>query len=308
MVHCKFMETVSDNGREQDLSVDSSSKVYCEDCDKARSNGGNHIENQEDLDRVKPSTETHIKLPFPPTILPEDLVNDLLKSKSQSPKMLNEFFIYRKVFVQELRKQKLRPKMTRASKLASISWHQESSNVKNEYRRLAREVEKLYQNARNERLRSQNKEKVDEQNTIFTNPTTTNSTIAVSDIFSNGNGNDNDKIEPYSPIEAKSCTSSGQSTNTSPHLHNTTFVPINDLYTQYTNTQYTQYDQNNVYMPGHDGSMHLLDFSNSLPYPNQATSFEFVEFVPTYSLEQNIFIQDPKNLRIREFYFIFYLT
>ncbi|CAG8454007.1 1053_t:CDS:2 [Racocetra fulgida] len=174
MVHYEFTETVSDNGSEQELSIDSSPKeVYCEDCDKARSNGGNIIENQESLDHVKSLTETHVKLPFPPTILPKDLVNALLNSKSQSPKISHRA-------------------------------------------RGTQKVEKLYIDARNERLRS---EKADEQNKSFaniTNPTPTNSTIAVSDDFSNG---------PTLPTEVKSCASSEQSANTNPYLDATTFVP-----------------------------------------------------------------------------------
>ncbi|CAG8459285.1 25587_t:CDS:1 [Racocetra persica] len=314
MVHYEFTETVSDNGSEQELSIDSSPKeVYCEDCDKARSNGGKLIENKESFDHVKSLTETHVKLPFPPTIVPKDLVDALLlKSKSQSPKMLNEFFIYRKVFVQELRKQKQRLKMTRASKLASSSWHSESPKVKNEYRRLAREVEKLYIDAMKERLRAQINEKTDEQNKSFeniVNPTHTNSTIEVSDDFSNGN----DKTGPSLPTEVKSCTSSEQYTNTNPCLDDSTFVPyryptLNDS----VSDSYIQY-QDNVYMPDHDGNMHLLDLSNTMPYMHlldlsntmpysyQTVPFEF----PVYSLQQNIqpniyYIQDLKSYMTNE--------
>ncbi|CAG8715063.1 16457_t:CDS:1, partial [Dentiscutata heterogama] len=96
------------------------------------------------------------KLPYPPEIKASELVRDLLlKYESKSPKMLNEFFIYRKAFVQAFKKEKLRPKMTHVSSLASASWHKESSDVKNEYRKIAREAEQLYINERKKRQQSQ---------------------------------------------------------------------------------------------------------------------------------------------------------
>ncbi|CAG8804800.1 16813_t:CDS:1, partial [Racocetra persica] len=62
------------------------------------------------------------ELPYPYEIKVDDLVKDLLsKYETKSPKMLNEFFIYRKAFVQKFKKQKLRPKMTQVSSLASTS-------------------------------------------------------------------------------------------------------------------------------------------------------------------------------------------
>ncbi|RIA99543.1 hypothetical protein C1645_747073 [Glomus cerebriforme] len=58
--------------------------------------------------------------------------------------MLNEFFIYRKEFVRELKRRNLHPKQTKVSTLASISWHKQLPSVKDEYRRLARETERLF--------------------------------------------------------------------------------------------------------------------------------------------------------------------
>ncbi|CAG8646679.1 1528_t:CDS:1 [Acaulospora morrowiae] len=90
------------------------------------------------------SPELLIRPSFPPKICPKDLVINLLRSKSRSPKMLNEFFIYRKAYVEECKKHKLRPKMTKVSSSASVAWHNEPPAVKDEYRRLARETENLY--------------------------------------------------------------------------------------------------------------------------------------------------------------------
>ncbi|CAG8789865.1 24305_t:CDS:2 [Cetraspora pellucida] len=97
-----------------------------------------------------------VKPPYPPTIKPRDLVNDLFKIKSRTPKMLNEFFIYRKALVQELKKKKLRVKMTLVSSQASTYWHQETQQVKEAYRQLAREAERLYLQERRQSQQSSN--------------------------------------------------------------------------------------------------------------------------------------------------------
>ncbi|KAF0469546.1 MATA-HMG [Gigaspora margarita] len=249
--------------REQGLSIDSSPEGnYCKDCaDKARSNGDNRIENPETFDYIKSSTEPPIKLklPFPPTIKPEELVTNILKSKSQSPKMLNEFFIYRKVFVQELRKQNLKLKMTSASRMASDSWHKASSNIKNEYRRLAREVEKLYIKIRNEKL-------YDDQRKHVTNPAPVNYTPAISDVINNGNN------IPSSPCALE------QTINENPYSHIN--VPCSSILTLNSIDSCIPY-YDTVYMAGYDNNMYLADFSNALP-PFQ--SFQSTELFPTYSL------------------------
>ncbi|CAG8673558.1 16666_t:CDS:2, partial [Dentiscutata heterogama] len=230
------MASISDNRR---LSIDFSAEKVCEDCNKARSNGNNFIENQESFDYMKTSKETLVKLPFPPGIDPKDLVNDLLNSKAQSPKMLNEFFIYRKVYVREIRKQNLRLKMTKVSKLASSSWYQEPSKVKNEYRRIAREVENEYIFARNEKLRSQ-KAKDQHNDKHFTNSAPANSSTLVNfDVTSNGNSNN--KIEPFTPIVVKQCTPlepSIPSINANAWLYNATYVPSIFTFNPYTPSVY----------------------------------------------------------------------
>ncbi|CAG8449207.1 10057_t:CDS:2 [Funneliformis caledonium] len=82
--------------------------------------------------------------PFPPSIDTEYLVENLLKRKSKNPKMPNEFFIYRAALVKELKANNYKIKMTNLSTLASRSWNQEPSQVKSEYRKLARETERQY--------------------------------------------------------------------------------------------------------------------------------------------------------------------
>src|SRR6266498_4316136 len=74
------------------------------------------------LQPTKPSSYTGNNLlvnpPFPPNIDPKDLAIDLLNSQKKSNKLLNEFFIYRKEFVRELKRQNLHPKQTKVSTLA----------------------------------------------------------------------------------------------------------------------------------------------------------------------------------------------
>ncbi|RIA82375.1 hypothetical protein C1645_788459 [Glomus cerebriforme] len=99
-----------------------------------------------DMEDIKSIT---VKRPtFPPFIDTEILVANLLKRKTKNPKMPNEFFIYRAALVKELKANNYKIKMTKLSTLASESWSQETSDVKSEYRKLARETERKYLNAR----------------------------------------------------------------------------------------------------------------------------------------------------------------
>ncbi|CAG8777109.1 16351_t:CDS:2, partial [Dentiscutata erythropus] len=118
--------------------------------------------------------------PFPPTIDPKDLVNDLFKRKSQPPKMLNEFFIYRKAFVQELKKQRLRVKMTLVSSQASIYWHQETSQVKEE-RMYMQEYKKRQQQISNLAVNSANTFNTSISSAISSTSATSASTAPASD-------------------------------------------------------------------------------------------------------------------------------
>ncbi|KAF0454161.1 MATA-HMG [Gigaspora margarita] len=117
---------------------------------------------------------TELELPYPPEIKASELVKDLLsRYETKSPKMLNEFFIYRKAYVQAFKKQNLRPKMTQVSSLASASWHRESSDVKNAYRKIAREAEQLYINERKKRQQRQQSQTTDKMQTSDSEVTST---------------------------------------------------------------------------------------------------------------------------------------
>ncbi|RIA93570.1 hypothetical protein C1645_7009 [Glomus cerebriforme] len=86
-----------------------------------------------------------IHLPFPPTIEPRDLI---INKKSPQPngkqvRAPNAFIIYRKAFVKAARDQGHILPMTAISSLASASWEQESTTVKEEYKKIAKDAHKL---------------------------------------------------------------------------------------------------------------------------------------------------------------------
>ncbi|CAG8547378.1 2937_t:CDS:2 [Ambispora leptoticha] len=96
-------------------------------------------------------------LPSPPQIDLDEMVNKLLQKTRVNPRMPNEFFIFRKVIVKELKSlaatrttngQSKKAKMTKVSKMASDSWRVAPQSVKTEYRKLAREVERMYIDAK----------------------------------------------------------------------------------------------------------------------------------------------------------------
>src|SRR2546430_1738666 len=82
-----------------------------------------------------------IRLPFPPVIKASDIVDRRKPSKINS-KSPNAFIIYRKAFLDHISLfDNHNLKMTDVSKLVSKYWRNEPENVKNEYHRIAREVE-----------------------------------------------------------------------------------------------------------------------------------------------------------------------
>ncbi|CAG8836369.1 4920_t:CDS:1, partial [Cetraspora pellucida] len=79
-----------------------------------------------------------IKLPFPPEINSHDLV--ILHPDGRAPKTSNAFIIYRKLFVETARAGGYNLPMNIISSMASRSWEQEPEEVKNEYKRIAKEA------------------------------------------------------------------------------------------------------------------------------------------------------------------------
>ncbi|CAG8675846.1 7199_t:CDS:1, partial [Scutellospora calospora] len=79
-----------------------------------------------------------IKLQFPPEINYRDLV--ILHPDGRVPKTPNAFIIYRKLFVETARTSGYNLPMNIISSMASRSWEQEPDEVKNEYKRIAKDA------------------------------------------------------------------------------------------------------------------------------------------------------------------------
>ncbi|CAG8788464.1 6298_t:CDS:1 [Gigaspora margarita] len=79
-----------------------------------------------------------VQLPFPPKIDPRDLV--ISHNDGRIPKPPNAFIIYRKMFVETARASGYNLPMNIISSMASRSWEQELDEVKNEYKRIAKEA------------------------------------------------------------------------------------------------------------------------------------------------------------------------
>ncbi|CAB4393639.1 unnamed protein product [Rhizophagus irregularis] len=101
----------------------------------------NRSKEQQKTRKVVDSPPT-LNLPFPPHIVPEDLINS--KTRKLPSKPSNAFFIYRKVYTRELIAQNLRFKMTDVSPWVSTSWNNEPEEVKAKYKEIAKEVRKIY--------------------------------------------------------------------------------------------------------------------------------------------------------------------
>ncbi|CAG8487504.1 12705_t:CDS:1 [Dentiscutata erythropus] len=79
-----------------------------------------------------------IKIPFPPEINFQDLV--ILHPDGHVSKTPNAFMIYRKLFVETARAGGYNFPMNVISSMTSRSWEQEPEEVKNEYKRIAKEA------------------------------------------------------------------------------------------------------------------------------------------------------------------------
>ncbi|KAF0441071.1 MATA-HMG [Gigaspora margarita] len=110
-----------------------SSGVFC----------SNHQEDSmETFNNLNNMDPTSIQVPFPPRVSVSRLVEKRLQAPAHS-KSPNSFFIYRKAFLDEARTHNCKVKMTEISPIISESWKQQPPYVKNVYREIAKEVERL---------------------------------------------------------------------------------------------------------------------------------------------------------------------
>ncbi|CAG8524775.1 21546_t:CDS:1 [Racocetra persica] len=85
---------------------------------------------------------TSIQVPFPPRVSVSRLVEKRLQTPAHS-KSPNSFFIYRGAFLDEVRTRNCKVKMTDISPIISASWKRQPLFVKNAYKEIAQEVERL---------------------------------------------------------------------------------------------------------------------------------------------------------------------
>ncbi|CAG8667379.1 15337_t:CDS:1 [Funneliformis caledonium] len=89
-----------------------------------------------------PSDIPKINMPFPPKITAEEFIRDRPLSRLHF-KPPNSFFIYRKLFVRQLKLENYNDKMIRVSKWASWFWSNEPKVVKEYYKNIEKDIQKL---------------------------------------------------------------------------------------------------------------------------------------------------------------------
>ncbi|RIA98144.1 hypothetical protein C1645_750726 [Glomus cerebriforme] len=86
-----------------------------------------------------------IKVPFPPSVNPEELILKPRKAKSKLPtKPPNAFMIYRMQYVKELHAKDYRLPMRSVSASVASAWRDEPDHIVEYYEEIAREASKIY--------------------------------------------------------------------------------------------------------------------------------------------------------------------
>ncbi|CAG8449597.1 18258_t:CDS:2 [Rhizophagus irregularis] len=120
------------------------------------------VDSNDDSKQIITMSRPIIKVPFPPVIDPYDLIVKTKdgRIKSRAP---NAFIIYHKIFIETARNEGYHLPITVISSMSSQSWEKESDEVKDEYKRIAKEAYEI----RNEMLpKSQRKKKRGKWNII----------------------------------------------------------------------------------------------------------------------------------------------
>ncbi|KAG9298890.1 hypothetical protein G9A89_015911 [Geosiphon pyriformis] len=98
---------------------------------------------------VNISLQEYPKPPFPPNIIPEQLITNALAKLEKTGKVSqipNAFLIYRLVLKNEMVKKNIFLGMRELSGIASKLWNEEPENVKTYYQELSNEAKTLFQN------------------------------------------------------------------------------------------------------------------------------------------------------------------
>ncbi|RIA99541.1 hypothetical protein C1645_854091 [Glomus cerebriforme] len=93
-----------------------------------------------------------ITLPFPPIISAQDLI-DRRSPERVTAKCPNAFFVYRKDFVNYLQINNYNFKMRDVSSMAGSSWRAASKEVKDAYKQIARDVERIIMSQRQKKFK-----------------------------------------------------------------------------------------------------------------------------------------------------------
>ncbi|GBB87285.1 hypothetical protein RclHR1_13720003 [Rhizophagus clarus] len=120
----------------------------------------NQINDKQFLDNIINSyVHPYIKPPFPPLIDPKDLISKSIVGNKPN-RAPNAFIIYRKMYVREARNEGYCFPMTVLSSMVSQSWEKEPEEVKNYYKKLAKEAfdyrNKLYPKPESKRKKRSN--------------------------------------------------------------------------------------------------------------------------------------------------------
>ncbi|CAB4475941.1 unnamed protein product [Rhizophagus irregularis] len=97
------------------------------------------VDSNDDSKQIITMSRPIIKVPFPPVIDPYDLIVKTKdgRIKSRAP---NAFIIYHKIFIETARNEGYHLPITVISSMSSQSWEKESDEVKDEYKRIAKEA------------------------------------------------------------------------------------------------------------------------------------------------------------------------
>src|SRR6266496_1378042 len=89
-----------------------------------------------------PADVPKIKIPFPPNITPEQFLRErpLSRESFRSP---NSFFIYRQQLVKQLKLENYNDQMVKVSRWAGILWSNEPNYVKEHYKNIEKNIQKL---------------------------------------------------------------------------------------------------------------------------------------------------------------------
>jgi hypothetical protein len=223
-----------------------------------------------------------LNLPFPPHIVPEDLINS--KTRKLPSKPSNAFFIYRKVYTRELIAQNLRFKMTDVSPWVSTSWNNEPEEVKAKYKEIAKEVRKIYKQTK---LDTADESETTSANTSpklsYTQPLTPLSTPPLEE--------NNFNFEISNPDLSQEYYFYGQSINTG--SQNTI---VNNELNYYNNTS-TFTDSNNLFELSSNNSalwQHSPEFYDlpSNMFENISTELAYPKYMPFSNNSEEHFAQD----------------